>query len=175
MFRNLNFLLLLTLCMSCERNYTFKELENKKVVFIGLAKYGLGSIPPEIGQLKAVEEVTISMDSIMGWTIYPPPSAMAKMVDQPPHKKIPDELTELKSLKKLNISGLNLRTLPENFSELKNLQYINLSMNKLDLKNELSKLRALPNLKVLLIGGNRIDSIQIENWKNDNLKIDIQL
>ena len=37
------------------------------------------------------------------------------------NKKIPDELTELKSLKKLNISGLNIRTLPENFTELKNL------------------------------------------------------
>ena len=161
--------------LSCDQDHIFKEFEKDKVVFIGLAKYGLDSIPPDIGQLKSVEELTISLDSVMGWTIYPPASAMANMVDRPPHKNIPDELTKLKSLKKLNISGLNIRTLPENFTELKNLEYLNLSMNKLDLKNEISKLRSLPNLKVLSISGNRIDSIQIENWKSQNPKIDIQL
>jgi hypothetical protein len=173
--RNLTLILLITMILSCEQDHIFKHFEKDKVVFIGLAKYGLDSIPPEINQLKAVEELTISLDSTAGWTIYPPFTAMTKMVDQPPYKKIPDELTELKSLKKLNISGLNIRTLPENFTELKNLEYLNLSMNKLDLKNELSKLRSLPNLKVLSISGNKIDSTQIEKWKNDNPKIDIQL
>ena len=135
MSRNLKYLIILALIMSCEQNHIFKDLENKKVVFIGLAKYGLDSIPPEIVKLNEVQELTISLDSVMGWTIYPPLSAMAQMVDKPPFKTVPDELTELKTLKKLNISGLKIRILPANFGELKNLEYLDLSMNKLDLKS----------------------------------------
>ncbi len=134
MLRNLTYLILIPLLLGCEPNHMFKKLENDKVVFIGLDKYGLDSIPPEIGKLKNVEELIIAQDSTMGWTIYPPASAMSRMVDIPPHKTLPDELTELKSLKKLNISGLNIRTLPTDFGHLKNLEYLDISMNKLDIK-----------------------------------------
>ncbi|WP_027077959.1 leucine-rich repeat domain-containing protein [Maribacter antarcticus] len=151
----------------------FKEFENETVVFIGLVKYGLDSIPPEIGKLKSVEELIISQDSVMGWTIYPPANAMEKMVDMPPYKTIPDELTELKSLKKLNISGLRIRTLPPNFGQLKNLEYLDISMNKLDIKKEITKLKSLPNLKGLSIVGNRIDSTEIAKWNDDNSEIEI--
>lgn len=139
--------------LGCEPNHMFKELENDKVVFIGLDKYGLDSIPSEIGKLKNVEELIIAQDSVMGWTIYPPASVMAQMVDLPPYRTIPDELMELKSLKKLTLSGLKIRTLPADIDKLKNLEYLDLSMNKLDIKNEILKLKSLPNLKVLSIGG----------------------
>ena len=78
MYRNLTYLLLIPLILSCEPNHMFKEFENETVVFIGLDKYDLDSIPLGIGKLKNVEELIISQDSVMGWTIYPPPSAMAK-------------------------------------------------------------------------------------------------
>ncbi|WP_271784722.1 hypothetical protein [Aquimarina algiphila] len=175
MLRNLTYLILIPLLLGCKPNHMFKKLENDKVVFIGLDKYGLDSIPPEIGKLKNVEELIIAQDSLMGWSIYPPASAMSQMVDLSPHKTLPDELTELNSLKKLNISGLNIRTLPTDFGHLKNLEYLNISMNKLDINNEISKLKSLPNLKVLTIVGNRIDSTQIKQWRNDNPNINIQL
>lgn len=151
----------------------FKALENDKVVFIGLDKYGLDSIPPEIGKLKNVEELIIAQDSLMGWTIYPPLSAMAEMVDLPPHKTIPDELTKLKSLKKLTLSGLEIRTLPADIYKLKNLEYLDLSMNKLDITTEIKKLKSLPNLKVLYIVGNRIDSTGIEKWQKEKPELEI--
>jgi hypothetical protein len=106
----------------------------------------------------------------MGWTIYLPSSAIEKMVDMPPYKTIPDELTELKSLKKLNLSKLRVKALPTDFGHLKNLD---LSMNKLDIKKEIIKLKSLPNLKVLSIVGNRIESTEIMTWNNDNSEIEI--
>ena len=173
MSQNLTYLILIPLFFGCEPNHMFKELENDKVVFIGLDKYGLDSIPPEIGKLKNVEELIIAQDSVMGWTIYPPASAMAQMVDLPPHKTIPDELTELKCLKKLTLSGLKIRTLPADIYKLKNLEYLDLSMNKLDITNEISKLKSLSNLKVLCIVGNRIDSTGIEKWQNEKPELQI--
>ena len=39
----------------------------------------------------------------------------------------------------------------------------------------MSKLRSLPKLKFLSLTGNKIDSTQIEKWKDDNPQIDIRL
>ena len=95
------------------------------------------------------------------------------MIDKPPFKEIPDELTQLKYLKKLNLPGLKIKSVPANFTELKNLEYLDISMNKLDIAKELPTLRSLPNLKVLSILGNRIDSIKINYWKVQNPEIEI--
>lgn len=77
----------------------FKDLEYEEVVYIGLDSYSLDSIPPEIGQLKKVQELVITQDTIKGWIIYPPLIAIAYMADKPPFKTIPEELTALNSLK----------------------------------------------------------------------------
>ena len=95
--RHLTILILLSIMMSCESDHIFKDLENDKVVFIRLAKYGLDSIPPDIAKLKKVEELTISLDSSDGWTIYPPASAIVQMVDKPPFYQLPKQLTQLKA------------------------------------------------------------------------------
>ena len=161
--------------MSCESDHIFKDLENDKVVFIRLAKYGLDSIPPDIAKLKKVEELTISLDSSDGWTIYPPASAIVQMVDKPPFYQLPKQLTQLKDLKKLNLSGLKIKSLPINFTELIKLEYLDLSMNKLDIKKELPKLKSLPNLKILSIMGNKIDTTLIKRWQGQNPKVEVIL
>jgi hypothetical protein len=46
-------------------------------------------------------------------------------------------------------------------------------MNKLDITNEISKLKSLPNLKVLSIVGNRIDSTGIEKWQKEKPELEI--
>ena len=159
---------------SCEQPHPFKKLENEKVVFIPLAIYNLDSIPPEIAQLKKVEELTVSLDSIMGWTIYPPLSANMERISKPPYKTLPDELGTLTSLKKLDISGLNLKSLPPSFKQLQNLEHINLAMNKLDISKDLPMLLSLPKLKVLSVAGNKVDAGLIREWKVTYPNIDIQ-
>lgn len=167
------FLLTLGFTYSCKQNHIFKDVEQQKEVFIGLANYGLDSIPPEIGYLKKVEELTIAKDSTRRWTIYPPSNVMAERTHLPPHKNLPEEFTKLTKLKKLYISGLDIKYLPDKFSELKNLEVLHLAMNKLNVAQEINKLQSLPNLKVLYLDGNKVDTLQLKNWKAERPDIEI--
>ena len=160
--------------LSCEQPHPFKKLEDQKVVFIPLATYNLDSIPPQIAQLKKVEELTVSLDSSMGWTIYPPLSANLERISKPPYKTLPDEIGDLSFLKKLDISGLNLKSLPPSFKKLQNLEHVNLAMNKLDIAKELPMLLSLPKLKVLSVEGNKVDTRRIREWKTTYPDIDIK-
>jgi Leucine-rich repeat (LRR) protein len=152
----------------------FNDLIDKEEVTIVLNSYGLDSIPKEIRQLKKAKSLTISFDTLEGWTIYPPLSALNERIDSPPFNTLPDEITELKNLERLTIHGLDIARLPDNFGNLENLEHLDLSMNKLTVSNELVKLKGLKNLKYLSLFGNRIDTLIIKNWRNENpdIKID---
>jgi Leucine-rich repeat (LRR) protein len=159
---------------SCEPNYIFKGLENKEYVFINLKKYGLDSIPKEIGKLKKVKELEILMESTDGWTIYPPLSAIDKWIDEPPFRSIPSELLYLNGLEKLTLHGLNIQRLPEGLDKLENLKYLDLSMNKLTISKEIPKLKKIKKLKYLQLFGNRINKLEIEEWRKDSPNIKIE-
>ena len=172
--RNFTFLFILISTISCTSNHVFKKLENEEKVFIALDKYGLESIPKDIGKLKKAKEIEIFNDSIEGWTVYPPLSAMDQWIDKPPFTTIPSELMELDGLEKLTLYGLNIQTLPENLSRLENLEYLDLSMNKLTVSKEIPKLKKLQKLKYLELFGNRINMLDIENWRRENPNIEIK-
>ena len=171
--RHLIFILIFLLTISCEPNHVFKDLVNKEKVFIALDKYELDSIPKEIGKLKKAKELEIFNDSVEGWTIYPPLSAMDQRIDSPPFRALPEELLHLGGLKKLTLYGLDIKTLPNNLEKLKELEYLDLSMNKLTIGNEISKLKKLPKLKRLELFGNRINMLQIEKWRKENPEVKI--
>ncbi|WP_289063751.1 hypothetical protein [uncultured Zobellia sp.] len=170
---NFIFLILFFLISSCQSNHIFKYLENKEKVFIALDEYGLDSIPKEIGELKKAKELEIFNDSLEGWTIYPPLSAMNQRNYTPPFRTLPKELLYLDGLKKLTLHGLDIKTLPDDMEKLKELEYLDLSMNKLNMINEIPKLKKLPKLKYVEIFGNRINMLEIERWRNENPDIKI--
>jgi len=143
----------------------FSDLSGQDSVVVILSTFGLDSIPPDIGKLTDVRNLTITQDSIKGpWIIMPPESAWMRMINSPPFKFLPDEITSLKTLNRLTIGKLNLKELPVDFSDLENLEYLDLSFNKLDISNELPKLKNLYRLNQLIITGNKLDSAELKNW-----------
>ena len=172
--KNLFFLAIVIATFSCKPPHIFKNLENKKVVYISLNKYELESVPKDIGHLKDVRELYISRDSMQGWSLYPPISAIDELVDSPPFKKLPEEFLTLQKLEKLTLHGLDISRLPKDFYKLRNLEYLDLSMNKLTITNEISKLKKLKKLKYLDLVGNRVEKIQIEKWQTENPNIEIK-
>lgn len=175
--RSIQIIILATLVTSCLTKGTesklFEDLRDKENVVIILNNYKLDSIPSEIGLLKSARTLTISIDTLHGWTIYPPLSVMDQRIDSPPFKNLPVEITTLKNLKRLTIHELNVRTLPDGFDKLDNLEYLDLTMNKLIISNELDKLKGLKNLKYLALFGNQIDDESIEALKKEKPGIQI--
>lgn len=172
LFLTLTFLISGCVTRQNANNY-FEEYVDKEEITIVLNSYGLESIPAEIGNLQKVKTLTISFDTLKEWTVYPPLSAWGKRVDSPPFQILPDEITELRSLKRLTIRSLDISRLPENFDQLKELEYLDISMNKLTITNELNKLKKLTSLKYLRIIGNRIDTLMIQNWEKENQDLEI--
>jgi Leucine-rich repeat (LRR) protein len=140
---------------------------------IFLSKYQLESVPRDIDQLKNVKRLYITADTL-GWTIYPPLSALPQPTGSSPGRHLPDEITELTSLKYLGLVHLNLESLPKDFGKLKNLDTLDLSMNRLVISNELKKLKELTGLKILGLMGNAIDSADIKELKRSNPNLTIK-
>ena len=165
-------LLLITLLISCtnadKEKYLFDRLTDEETVIIYLSKYNLDTVPQEIGRLKKVKDLYITMDSTNGWTIYPPLSALHQMIEIPPFRQLPEEITELTNIETLGLVGLDLKTLPDSFGRLEKLDSLNLGLNKLTISNELEKLRKLKNLKYLGLFCNRVDTVDIKELKREN-------
>lgn len=156
-----------------EKKGLFDDLADKETVILFLSKYHVDSVPSDIGRLKNTKRLYITDDSV-GWTIYPPVSALPQSTDSTPGKKLPTEITDLTGLKYLGLVHLNLESLPEDFNKLKNLDTLDLSMNKLVISNELKKLKELTGLKYLGLMGNSIDSADIKELKINNPSLTIK-
>lgn len=152
----------------------FDGLIGKEDIVIVLSTYGLDSVPKEIGQLQNVKSLTIVKDSSKGWKIYPPLSALTRRVDVPPFTRLPDEILELKTLTTLSLVDLNIKALPDDFNKLENLETLDLTLNKLTISNEITKLNGLKKLKHLALFGNRVDSIDIQELKKENSNLEIE-
>ncbi|MDF4220367.1 hypothetical protein PXC01_02140 [Maribacter sp. M208] len=167
-------IVILILIFSCEPKRLFKDLENKEQVFIELSAYGLDEIPNEVGKLKSAKKLEIYLDSVEGWTIYPPLSAIDQFIDEPPFRTIPPELLELEGLEQLTLYGLAIKTLPKDLYRLKNLEYLDLSMNKLTISEEMAKLKKLKKLKCVELFGNRVNELELEKWRTENPNLQIR-
>ncbi|MEP4669395.1 MAG: hypothetical protein ABJZ91_11275, partial [Cyclobacteriaceae bacterium] len=78
------------------------------------------------------------------------------------------------SLKSLRLSNLDIHELPESISQLKNLEFLDLSMNKLELSNELPKLTQLSKLKHLRISGNHFREEEMKEFQRQNPNIKVE-
>jgi len=161
--------LLLLSCQSGGRqSKRFNDLIDKEDVFIGLADYGLDSVPPDITKLKNAKRILIGPDSTNGKPVHW--ALPLTQIDTvfPPYHHLPDEITQLINLKQLILFDLGLRTLPENFGALRNLDSLSLTRNKLTLTAELDKLLKLKNLKYLDVTGNIVKRSDIKVLRKNN-------
>jgi hypothetical protein len=142
----------------------FQSISGRANVEIYLSNYKLDSVPKEIGLLKGVKRLYISKDSL-GWTIYPPLSALGESKMTPPFRRLPNEITELTTLQTLTLVNLDLVTLPDRMDRLKNLDSLILFMNKLTISNEIEKLKRIKGLKYLGLLGNDVTANDLEQLK----------
>lgn len=153
----------------------FDDLAESETVVIYLSKSNLDSVPVEIGKLSKAKSLCITRDSTYGWTAYPPLSALERMTDIPPFRKLPAEITTLTNLQSLGLAGLDLKELPDNFDKLQELDSLDLMMNKLTISKELHKLKGLKNLKYLALSGNKVDTADIVELKRSNPNLVIEI
>ena len=171
MTRLILFSVLVTSCSRTDNEkFMFSDQADKESVWIVLSEYHLDSIPPDIGRLKKAKRLFISRES--GWTIYPPLSTIPTNNFQ--GKQLPDELTGLSNLTRLNLIGLDLERLPADFGELKNLDSLDLSFNSLVIRNEIAKLKQLERLRFLGIAGNIIDSTVVHELERENPSLKVK-
>lgn len=167
-------LLIFISCSTEQQNPVDKYLKEKTVV-INLDELPTKEIPKEIGQLINVSDLTIQpTQPTENWTVLPPLSWYETRELKEPFLEIPASIGQLETLRSLKLSNLDIHQLPESISQLKNLEFLDLSMNKLQLSNELPKLAGLSNLKHLRILGNHFDDEGMKEFQRQNPEIKVE-
>ncbi len=87
---------------------------------------------------------------------------------------LPDEITDFKELKKLNVSRLGISHLPDSITKLSQLKNLDVSFNEIDLTNECNKIISLKNLEVIKIYGCKFDDKVLNQLKVHNPSIIIR-
>jgi len=162
--------------MSQEQNI-FSNLYDKDSVVICLREYGLKELPKDIGQLTKAISLVVSPDPLKaGWTVYPPHSAFDELIDNPPFRFLPNEITSLTNLRELTLTQLAIKTLPAEFDRLEQLEELDLSINKLTIKDDIDKLKKLKKIKYLALFGNRVtkEDLALLKAANPTLYIDLE-
>ncbi len=126
-----------------------------------------------IQELSEIHSLNIRRDT-NNWKIYPPMSGWDYNIDLLLEFTLPREVSTIKDLQVLNLTGLWITSLPDDFSELENLDSLFLAMNGLKIDNEINKLKKLQNLRYLSIFGNRLDTLQIRAWQKENPALEIK-
>lgn len=87
-----------------------------------------------------------------GFKVYPP---MSVIPDQKiPLRKIPQEISGMKELRRLTISSARISSLPESISTLQKLHYLDLSFNdELNIQEQMAKIGRMEALDTLVVYG----------------------
>jgi Leucine-rich repeat (LRR) protein len=124
----------------------------KPEVRIKLNTGQISAIPDSVFEKENLTVLEIECDEV---TIYPPLSALIERdtsKKQKPIQVISERIGKLTSLHKLAIHCTDISSLPENMSHLQKLRVLDLSFNKkINLKNEIEKIKYLPALDTLCI------------------------
>lgn len=151
------------------------KFQNETTVVINLDELPSNEIPKEIGQLINATDLTIQPTKPSGnWTVYPPLSWYETRELKKPFLELPASIGQLKSLRSLRLTNLDIHELPESISQLENLEFLDLTMNKLELSNELPKLDKLSNLKHLRVLGNHFNDNEMKEFKRQNPNIKVE-
>jgi len=141
------------------------KFQNQASLVINLDELQTSRVPEEVGLLTDATDLTIQVAKPAGnWSVYPPLSWYETRVLKEPFRKLPESIGQLKLLKSLKISGLDIHKLPASISELSNLEFLDVSFNKLVVSNELPKLNSLSNLRHLRILGNHYEEKEMQEF-----------
>ncbi|MBX2844049.1 MAG: hypothetical protein KTR26_19920 [Flammeovirgaceae bacterium] len=142
------------------------KFKNEKSAVINLDEIQTNEIPHEIGELTTIEKLIIQPTKTNGnWSVYPALSWYENREIKPPYRFIPVEIGQLKALKSLSLVNLDIKELPETLIHLQSLEFLNVSLNKLELENELPKFRVLKKLKHLMVLGNHYNELEMQKFK----------
>jgi len=100
------------------------------------------------------------------WSTRPPLSWYEHLDFAPPYWVLNDKIGQLTELKSLILFEMDIQILPDSIVELQKLEVLNLSFNKLEISNELDKLKQLRNLKHLILYGNHYVESEMQVYKN---------
>lgn len=128
-----------------------KRLDNVKLhgwQVLDLRNCGLKEFPLEIFEYPDIRTIDLSNDSFCD-------DNMRNNI-----KIIPNEISKLKNLIKLNLSYNKINTIPENITSLRKLKYLNLSNNNLTHLSE--KIANMSNLQILNLENNPFDFLPPE-------------
>lgn len=100
-------------------------IRNNRVTELNLRDCKVDTLPAEIGHLTALEVLNLS-NPISRRRLS---SGYASFIDLNLLTELPEEIGELKSLRKLNLEGNHIQVLPEGFYNLTNLEELNLRFN----------------------------------------------
>ena len=155
-------ILILFISCSTKQQNPLDKFQGETTVVITLDELPEKKIPEEIGQLTSVTDLTIqATQPTENWTVYPPRYFETRELKEP-FLELPASIGQLQSLKSLRLSFLDIHELPVSIAQLNNLEFLDLSMNKLELSKELSKLKGLSNLKHLRIMGNHYEEEEMK-------------
>ncbi|MEM6523643.1 MAG: hypothetical protein AAGF85_02060 [Bacteroidota bacterium] len=158
----------------CSVAYSYSQSNDDGLsAYIILSELGYKEIPKSLAIHSEVRRLRISIDS-GSWVILPPVSAWNRMIDQAKENPLPSSISSFTDLSFLDIAHLELTSLPKNFDLLQELDSLNIAFNYLIIENELPKLKRLKKLRYLNLVGNRIDTLQVEQWIHENPLIHIE-
>lgn len=126
----------------------YKENEKGGIIDLQLIKTNLTTLNLSITGLEDLQSLTITNDyneDHHEWCFW-----------NEGLKRFPENITKLKKLKKLNLSGNSIKTLPESIGEMENLKELNLELNNLKLLPD--TITKLSNLEILTLNYNPIET-----------------
>ncbi|REE01303.1 leucine-rich repeat domain-containing protein [Marinoscillum furvescens] len=139
---------------------------NDKSVIITLDELESGKIPDSLWTSKQIIELKIQKTRPSKiWTSHPPLSWLENRELEPPFWSMPEKIGNLRNLEILILGNLDISELPNSITNLKNLEVLDISINKLQISQELNKLEKLQKLKTLIISGNRYAVHDVESLK----------
>lgn len=123
-------------------------------------------IPNEVWDTEKITDLKIQKTQPKSqWSSRPPLSWYETVEFTAPYWILNSNIGRLKNLESLTLVDLDIRTLPDSLTQLQNLRKLNVSFNKLEISNEIEKLKQLKNLEHLTLYGNHYDSLEMQKFQ----------
>lgn len=140
---------------------------SKNRVLITLDELATKGIPDNLWTNETITELTIQKTRPKNeWSTRPPISWYEHLDFAPPYWVLSDKIGQLTELKSLILFEMDIQSLPDSIVELQKLEVLNLSFNKLEVSNELDKLKQLKSLQQLILYGNHYVESEMQVYKN---------
>jgi hypothetical protein len=150
-----------------------KKIPNFKSTTIDVSRCSKKELKRKFSDLDSINQLVVVNDpDKVSWVVSPLSRSANDVL------KIPEPLIELpklrsgyNSLTTIIIHGLGLKHFPKGLNKMIALEHLDLSRNNLDLRQKITVLKSINNLKRISIIGNQYDSTEVKAWQADNPQI----